>query len=122
MLSWQEGNPQQELDPVSDPGVHGTNSGESGANFETPGADTFGAIPSRPRDNARVLGAKSEVLGAKIVAPGAKSEALGAKAESLGADPGRGQEGNAQGSSPVQHVHGSLGHQAAAGMQRCKLR
>lgn len=134
-LNWQEAASQQEPDPVSDPEAPGTNSGESGVAVETPGADIIGATPSRPGDNSRVLGAKSEVfgaksdltgakseaLGAKSVVPGAKSDALGAKAVAPGSNPGRGEQGNAQGSSLAQHLHGSLGHQAAAGILRCKL-
>lgn len=135
MLSWQEAASQQESAPVSDPGVPGTSSGESRANVEAPGADTIGANPSRPRDNSRVLGSKSEALGAKSVAlgakskalgaksvaPGAKSNVLGAKAVTPGSNPSSDQQGKAQGSSPSQHLHESLGHQTAAGIHRCKL-
>lgn len=105
LLSWQKGAKQQEPGPASDPGVPGANAGEAGADFNASGADTTGTIPSRPRDKSRGLGVKSEALGAKAVAPGAKS--------------GSGQEGDAQGSSSVQHLHGTLGHQAASGIVPC---
>ena len=94
---------QQGTDPVSDPGVYSTKSGASGANYEAPAGNSIGAT--------------SGGIGAASVAPDAN---LGSGEQGIGqqgsAQQGSAQQGSAQHARPAQQLHGSVGHQATAGI------